>query len=107
MTGLQILHSNQSPLEFDSREERPIGPGLLCTATTGCYCQRVRRVRNVGPSSFSEFLCKKMIIQGGFVRPVKAFGLRRVLSQLRAAIISVNYLEDVAHDWATEVAGVR
>lgn len=48
-----------------------------------------------------------MIIQGGFVRPVKAFGLRRVLSQLRAAIISVNYLEDVAHDWATEVAGVR
>lgn len=58
MTGLQILHSNQSLLEVDSREQRPIGPGQLCTATTGCYCQRAR---NVGPSSFSEFLCKKMI----------------------------------------------
>lgn len=40
MTGLQILHSNQSPLEVDSREERPIGSGLLCTDTTGCYWQR-------------------------------------------------------------------
>lgn len=59
----------------------------------GAIAKGLRRARNVGPSSFSEFLCKKMIIQGGFVRPVKAFGLRRVLSQLRAAIISVNYLE--------------